>query len=136
MDNLLAAIMTKFTGSDFSTAVGGRIYLDEAPHGTAFPYAVFSIVAGTPEDTFREDIDDVLVQFSLYSTSPGAAEITGLYADLTALLDRQTLSITGATCVQMLRTGLVTMFDDITTPEGSSGVRHWAVDYAIMVHDT
>jgi hypothetical protein len=36
----------------------------------------------------------------------------------------------------MLRQGLVTMFDDITTPEGTSGVRHWAVDYAIMVHDT
>jgi hypothetical protein len=42
--NILTAIYGKFTGSAFSTDVGGRIYLDEAPAGAEFPYCVFQIV--------------------------------------------------------------------------------------------
>jgi hypothetical protein len=42
MDKYLTAIMTKTTGSAFSTAVGGRIYLDAAPDKATFPYCVFS----------------------------------------------------------------------------------------------
>lgn len=131
MNALLAAIMTKTTGSALSTAVGGRIYLDEAPHGAAFPYVVFRIVASRPEDTFTEAVEDTLLQFSLFSESAGATEITGIYANLTALFDRCALAITGSRHIEIRRQGLSTMVDDITTPSGTASLKHWAVDYAI-----
>ena len=132
MNNLLAAIITKCAGSAFSTAVGGRIFLDEAPDGTEFPYVVLRIVAGSPEDTFTESIEDVLIQFSLFSASSGAAEITGIHAALKALFDYCTLTITGSTHITMKRQGLFTMVDDITTPAGTASVKHWSVEYSIM----
>lgn len=133
MNNLLSAIMTKCSGSALSADVGGRIFFDEAPETSAFPYIVFKIIAGTPQDTFKDSIEDTLVQFSLFSISDGAAEITDMYADLKALFDWQALTITGNTCIWVMRQNLSTMFDEVTTTSGTVGLRHWAVDYSIMM---
>jgi hypothetical protein len=133
LNNLLAAIMTKCAGSALSSDVGGRIFFDEAPDGSEFPYVVFRITSSSPQDTFSDSIEDTSIEFSLYSISESAAEITAIYADLMALFDWQAITITGGTCIWVVRQGLVTMFDDITTPEGTVGARHWAVDYSIMV---
>jgi len=132
LNNLLTAIMTKCAGSALSTAVSGRIFLDEATEGTEFPYVVFQVVANTPQDTFTDSIEDALIQFSLYSASSGATEITGIYAALKTLFDYCTLTITGSTHIEMVRQSLTTMVDDITTPAGTVGLKHWAVDYSIM----
>jgi hypothetical protein len=131
MNNLLTAIVTKTIGSNLYNYLGGRIYLDQAPDGCDFPYCVFFIVSGTPDKTFTEHYTDTLIQFSLFSTSLGAAEITTMYADLTALFDECSLSPTGSTLVWMREQNLTTMFEDITTPEGTVGCRHWAVDFEI-----
>lgn len=136
MNNLLAAIMTRCAGSALSNDVGGRIYLDEAPDGCEFPYVVFRIIAGSPQDTFKDTIEDTLIQFSIFSISKSGAEITEIYADLMALFDWQALTVTGGTCIWMMRQGLVTMFDDITTPAGTVGARHWAVEYSVMVQES
>lgn len=132
MNNLLQAITAKLAGSALSTDVGGRIYLDEAPENTAFPYVVFFIVAGSPERTFTEHYTETLIQFSLFSSSPGAAEITDMYADLITLFDECSLSITGSTLVWMREQNLATMVDEITTPSGTASVKHWAIDFSIL----
>lgn len=131
MNNLLTAIKGKFAGSALSTVVGGRIYLDQAPDGTVFPYVVFFIVADTPEKTFSEDFENVLIQFSLFSSSPGAAEITTMYANLKTLFDECALAITASTLVWMKRVNLTTMVDDITLLDATQSVKHWAVDYEV-----
>lgn len=132
MNYLFTAIMTQTVGSLLSTDVGGRIFADEAPEGTQYPYVVFSLISDTPEKTFTEDFEDIILQFSLYSISKGLAEITDMFADLKTLFDEKSFAITGSTLVWMKRVNLVTMIDDITTPEGTIGVRHWAVDYNIL----
>ena len=131
MKNLLTALMTKFSGSAFSTDVAGRIYLDETPAGAEFPYCVFFIVAGTPEKTFTERFTDTLIQFSLFSTSKGVTEISTMYADLKAILEECSLSITGSTLVWCREQGMTTMNEEITTPTGTATVKHWAVEYEI-----
>ena len=133
MNNLLTAIMTKLTGSALDTAVSSRIYLDEAPEATVFPYVVFSIVSSVPADTFAEQIDDALVQFDLYSTDPGATQISGLYENLRTALKDQTLTVTGGTNLWCEERNLTTLYEDITTLSGTVGARHWAVDYGIGV---
>jgi hypothetical protein len=132
VNNLLAAIMTRCAGSALAADVGNRIFLDEAPEGTEFPYVVFQIIASSPQDTFTDSIEDTLVQFSLFSATSGATEITGIYADLKTLFDYCILAITGSTHIEMVRQNLTTMVDDLTTPAGTVGLKHWAVEYSIM----
>ncbi|MDD5226811.1 MAG: DUF3168 domain-containing protein [Candidatus Omnitrophica bacterium] len=123
--------MSKTTGSAISSDVGGRIYLDQAPEGVEFPYVVFQVVSDVPNNVFNKTGENVLIQFSLFSSSEGAAEITDMYADLKTLFDDATLTITGSTCINMARVNTVTMVEDITTTEGAQAVKHWAVDYLI-----
>lgn len=136
MKNLLQAIMTKTGGSTLSSDVGGRIYLDQAPAEADFPYIVFFIVSDTPNYTFKYDHEEVLIQFSIFSTSQGLNEIGTIYADMKALFDDCTLSITSNTLVHFWRQNLTTMIDEIETPTGTLGVKHWAVDYLIRMEAT
>lgn len=131
MNNLLTAIYGKFAGSALSTAVGGRIFLDQAPDNCEFPYIVFFIVSANQEKTFTENMTNTLIQFSLFSASESAVEITGMYANLTALLDECSLTITGATLVWMREQNVTTMIEDITVADASQKVKHWAVDYDV-----
>ena len=136
MNNLLTAIIAKTAGSALSTAVGGRIFEGEAPEGTEFPYVVISIVSDRQADTFKDKLEDINIQFSLYSASKGLAEITGMFANLKALFDDAVLTITSNSHILISRQGLSTMLDDITTPAGTVGLRHWAVDYWIITQVT
>lgn len=132
MNNLLDAVSDNVPSSSALYAdVGGRIYLDDAPQGAQFPYIVVSIVSGVPNDTFTEKLDDVLLQFSLRSTSKSVTEIAKMYTDLKTLFDGATLSITGNTCIWCERVNLVTSVDEITTSEGTEIVKQWDVDYNI-----
>ena len=123
MNNLLAAIFSKISGSSFSSDVGGRVYLDEAPANTEFPYCVVFIVSSVPDKTFTENFSDILIQFSIFSDSSSAAEITNIYNDLKALFDECSFSISGSTLVWMVETSLNTMVE--------SEIKHWAVDFSI-----
>ena len=136
MVNLFTAIMTKISASVFSSDVGGRVFLDQAPAGTEFPYCVFFIVSGVPDRTFTERYTDTLIQFSLFSASSGAAEITTMYKDLKALLDECALTIppTGTptdTLIWCREANLTTMVEDITTADGTQTVKAWYVDFEV-----
>lgn len=136
MKNTITAIFGKFTGSAFSTDVAGRIFLDQAPEGTEFPYCVFFVVSGIPNDAFAKKGRESLIQFSLFSKSQSAVEISTMYADLRALLNECTLSITSNTFIDMHEVNLATMVDEVTTPEGTSTVKHWAVDFEITTQES
>lgn len=132
MNNLLTAIMTKCSGSALSTAVGGRIFEGEAPEGTEFPYVVITIVTDAQADTFKDKLEDLTIQFSLYSISKGLTEITTMFADLKTLFDDAVLTIAGNYHILIARENLTTMQDEFTTPQGTASGRHWAVDYRLI----
>ena len=132
MVNLLTAIYSKTSGSALSSDVGGRIFLDRAPDGCEFPYVVFFVVSGVPDRTFSEHYTNTLIQFSLFSASSSAVEITDMYADLKALFDEQPLTITGSTLVWMKENNLTTMADDITVADATQAVKSWHVDFEVL----
>ena len=81
-----------------------------------------------------------MIQFSLFSISTGLTEITKMYKDLKTafsqtvggvVIEECKLSLTSSTMQWMRRENLVTMVEDIITPEGTSLCRHYAVDYRI-----
>ena len=133
MDALLAAIYGKISGSALSSDVGGRVYLDEAPAGCEFPYVVFFIVSGVPDNVFNKYGESVTIQFSLFSDSAGAAEITDMFNDLTAIYDDAQLTVTGYNMIVMERQNLITMVDLVETADGTQTVKHWAVDYEAVI---
>jgi hypothetical protein len=133
MNNLLTAIMTKCSGSALSDDVGGRIYLDQAEQGAQLPYIVFFIVSDVPSHTFTEDFEDVLIQFSMFSDSDGAVEITTMYGHLKALFDEAIFAVTSSTLVWFRRQNLVTNVEDFTTATAAETVKHWAVDYEVKL---
>ncbi len=133
MNNLLTALITKISGSSLFNDVGGRIYLDRAPDSCELPYIVFFIVSDTPDDTFTESLEDILIQFSLFSSSSSATEITTMYTDLKALFDDCSFSITSNTLLWFKRNNLTTMVDEITVVDAMQQVKAWHVDYSIML---
>ena len=136
MNNLLTAVMTKCSGSALETGVGGRIFFDEAPEGSEYPYVVFSIVTDAQADTFKDSLEDITLQFSLYSISKGLTEITAMYANLKTLFDDAVLTISGNYHILISRVNLTTILEEITTPRGTVGLRHWAVDYWIITQES
>ena len=135
MKELIKGIFTKMSGSALSTSVGGRLFINPAPEGSEFPYVVVDVVTSSPEDAFSLDIEDTLVQFSIYSTDMSVVEIADIYELVKALFKDTRLTITGDTNVEFSQNNLVTMADDLTAPSGISFIRHWAVEYNVVVQD-
>ena len=136
MKNILTAIYSKFTGSDLSSYVGGRIYLDQAPESCEFPYAVYFVVSSVPDDVFGKKGQQTLIQFSLFSANPSAVEISTMHQYLKALFNECSLTITGNTLALMHEVNLTTMVDEITTAEGVQNVKHWAADYEVVTQES
>jgi len=136
MDNILTAIFSKATGSTLSSLVGGRVYLDRAPQEAEFPYVVYFPVVVVPDDAFKQKGRNILFQFSIYSTSRSAVEISAIYNALHSLYDDCSLSITGHTAIGMKETNYTTGVDDITTPSGEAQVKHWPVEFELITEET
>lgn len=132
LNNLFTAIMTKISGSAFSSGIGSRIFLDQAPDGVEFPYAVFFLVVGTPDDVFNKKGRDLLIQFSLFSASQGATEITTMYNNLHSLFDDAAFSITSNTLIWCRETNLTTMVEEIVVNNATQVVKAWHVDFEII----
>jgi hypothetical protein len=135
MDELIKAIITKFSGSTISSDVNGRVFLDRAPDGCEFPYIVFFVVSSVPDWQFSERFEDTLIQFSLFSSSESAVEITTMLKDLKSLFDDCSLTITGDTLIWFRRQNITTMVEEITTATGTQTIKHYAVDYEAKVQE-
>ena len=120
--------------SGFMTSIGSRFYDTEAPQGATFPYCVYLIVTDTPEWTWSEDFEDVLIQFSIFSATRSSLEADDIYTKLDDLYHKCSLgSIDGGKqFIWMWRNILTRMKDEITTKRGTVGVWHLAVDFNVF----
>jgi len=142
MKAFYTALMSKFnalTGSAhnaFWTSVNGRLYNTEAPQEAEYPHAVFLHVSGIQADTFKSDVDEILIQFSIFSDSQSSVEVHDAMTNLKALFDDVTLSVTGGTVVQFVRQQEGLQKEDVDTPSGAQRVWHYHVDYRVVFERT
>lgn len=108
--------------SAFFTAIGGRLYVGEAPQDAALPFAVLSLT-GNPSDQLMEKC---AVQLSLFSQSATAGEVCDLYAAATALYDNADIPALGA--FGNLGAERVSAF--LTRADG---VWHYVIEYEIWI---
>ena len=133
MKNLSTAIFSKFTGSAFATSIGGRLYKGRAPQNPTWPYAVYFIVSDVPQDTFTEGIEEVRVQFSIFSKASSSTEIEDAFASLWALFDDCVLSITSATHLSMTRGDATLTSGELDVADGSGEYWQYDVDYDVLM---
>ena len=138
LTNLCTALYSKFTAVDgggsqnaFYTAINGQLFEDEAPEGTQYPYAVYSVIAAPKERTFTEIYTNILLQLSIFSSNMDSSEIKGIYQKAAALFDECSLSVTGSTLVWMREENLTTLVEEVTTPTGTDKVRAYHIDFEI-----
>lgn len=102
MNEFFKSIYTHFTElieavhNDFYLGIGGRLYYGQAPQECAKPYAVFFGVSSVPDDTFSEMIDDISIQFNIYSNLFSYTEAGSIQKKCRALYDGVTLEVVGS----------------------------------------
>jgi hypothetical protein len=134
--NLTTAIFSTATGSAFLTGIGGRLYKNRADQDAAWPYAVFFVVGDTPRPTFKDTIEEVLVQFSIFSQESSSTEIEDLFTNLKALYDNVELTIVGNTFLMMNRAGASLMTVPKDTEMGEDEYWQYNVDYIVTMQKT
>jgi hypothetical protein len=133
LKNLSTAIYGKISGSAFATSIGGRLYKGRAPQNPTFPYVVYYLISDNPRNTFAERIEDVLIQFSIFSTASGSTEIEDIFANLKSLYDNCDLSIVGNTHLMMERQGASLTSGEMDVTAGTGEYWQYDVDYSIMM---
>lgn len=119
------AIVARFQANPthgFVTGVGGRFAYASAVQGWAYPRAVFFFVDAQVKDTWTERADDVLVQFSVWAKTAGAAEdLASLAYDL---FEEQEMAAAGLIPFRLVRDMPVPTMDesDGTTSLWQSGI--------------
>ena len=132
--NFSKAFYSKFVGSgDFFNAVTGRLFENQAPDETVFPYASYQIVSAPKEKWFSEEYTNIYLQLSIFSSKASSAEVKLAYFYANELLDETALTITGSTLVWMKETNFVLITDEHTTPSGTQKVWAAHIDYEIKV---
>ena len=130
MVNLLTAIVNKFEAlpaNTLHTALGGRLYFQQASQVTTYPYGVYNVVTNNPDYYFKGNDEDVIIDFHFYSQKPPVQELTGIYTACKSLFDDCKLTITGYTHYIFER-GTTQWFPDIE--EGTNEV---VVEYSIKM---
>jgi len=136
MRDLFTGIYTEFTSvpaSSFYNALTGGLHLEEAPQGTAFPYAVFSLVISSLDQNWTNKLEEATIDFNLYSDSAsGAVEITGLYEKLKEQFDDVNLTVAGYSQLKFRRENswLNKMPSDIP----NKSIWAYTVQYAVLLH--
>lgn len=135
MKNLTTAIFAKCAvGTDLYNDVAGRLFNGRAPEGAEYPYIVFLLVSDVPDLTFSENYEDVIIQFSLFSsTIYDTTEVENMFTHLKALYDECVLSPTSETVIYMMRQNATLMSEDHTTLQGTVQIWAYHIDYDLKV---
>jgi hypothetical protein len=137
MKSIITGLMTLFNaGGTFYDDVSGRLYFgpQEEMSLSDGPYAIFFVVSDTNEDTFKDKIRNIYLQFSLFSGASSAAEILDMDAHLTTAFNDQLFTVSAETVVMMHR---LQGNGPINTPadvEAGTG-RYWQydIDFELIV---
>ena len=111
----------------FYTAMGGRMYFGEAPQGATFPYCVMSIISSEHDWTFDDEMESVLVQFSIFTNESSAVNIGLHWSKLKSLYDDASLTVSGYTQVSLLRG------QSILLRETENNIWQYAVEYECLL---
>lgn len=131
------ALVAKFNvTNDFKTDIGGRLYQWEAPEHATYPYCVFKHINDNQIDTFKNDMDDIIIQFSIYSEKSSSTEVHDAMTHLKALFNDCCFTVSGGTVVSFYRLNDGLEHEEVTTKSGIQKVWHYHIDYNAVFERT
>lgn len=138
MKNFYTALMTKFNATvggshnSFWNDIGGRFFQRIAPDSTEYPYCIFMHVNDNQIDNFKTKMDDIIIQFSIFSDKVSPVEVHDAMTHLKSLFDDCVLTVSGGTCVMFSRLNDGLMTEEVTTSSGEQTVWHFHADYCAV----
>jgi hypothetical protein len=93
MNDLFQAVYAKFTGSTLEDNLAGGLHNTKAPQDADYPYVVFYLISDVPHWTFDANMENVLIQFTIYDENPSVENVGNLYGYLIDLYDWSTLDL-------------------------------------------
>lgn len=85
---------TAVTTTGFYYDITGRMYLYHAPQQQVFPYCVYFPVTNVESVDFTQAIEELLVQFNVFTESNSSASAGTLLSSLTDRYDNCSLTVT------------------------------------------
>ena len=135
MKDLFTGIYTHFATTphtSFYNAIGGRLHLEEAPAGTAYPYATYNLVVNSYDSSWTSSFEEASIEFELFSDSTGGAtQITAMYEKLKSAFDNPNFLIGSSyKLVRFRRTSAELM--RLTDAVPNKVVWHYGVNYTVL----
>ncbi len=103
MQVLFTGLYNKYLSNAALKAAITGFYFTEAPQDAAMPYVVYNLVSNVPDWTYTEDMENSLIQFSIFDDHSSSTTINDIYEKLTALFDWCVLTIEGYSHIYMKR---------------------------------
>lgn len=113
-------------------ALGGRLYLGQAPQPVTAPYCVYTMVSQVAGWSFSDAEEMFRIQFSIWSQSASAVEVLDASSALWVLYDDCTLTVTGYRHIYMQRELSVLLREDVEDEIWW----HHATDYVVRMEKT
>lgn len=119
-------IYTKLNVSAITNLVTG-VFDFKAPQGTVKPYVCYWIVTDTSADTFKDWMDELLLQIDIFSDSNSALEVGTIAKAVAGVMDEATLTVTGYTNVFCQRGMTRLLYED------ENNVWHKVMEYRVIM---
>ena len=103
MTDLFTAIITHYADASLKDSLTGGLWCTLAPQETAFPFGVFSIISNVPDWTFSENMENILLQFNLFSDTSNPVQICALFTLLKTAFDFVDLDIDNYETISLVR---------------------------------
>lgn len=137
MRDLFQGIMTTFNStphSSFYDKIGGRLYPEEAPQGTQYPYAVYGLVSNTADENWHTKYENTTIDFALYSDNAGAAEIVQMHEALKEQFDNANPSVSGYDLIHFYREN--SWLNKSPTEIPNKSIWQYTIQYNVLTRKT
>lgn len=135
MKNFYISLYTYFSQTtdavhnDFFNDVGGRMYQFEAPDDAEYPYCVYKHISDYQIDTFTSDIDNIIIQFSVYSEKSSKQEILNTMTHLKDLFTDCGLTVSNGYVIYFYWVNDSIIIEEVNTPSGIQEISHFTCDF-------
>jgi len=103
MQVLFQGIWNKFNGNAALKAAVTGMYLTEAPQTAVMPYIVYHLISNVADWTYTEDMENSLIQFSIYDNNSSSVNILSIFEKLKTCYDWVVLTVTGYSSIYVKR---------------------------------
>jgi hypothetical protein len=122
------------THNSFYTSIGGRMFNGRAPDGVEFPYCVFTLISAVPTYTWGFTIENLSIDFDIFSSTNSTTEIEDIATNLRALFDDCYFTVATNPMVSMVRQSFNGPYaESYVTTEGTQVIWHTSINYEVLV---